>query len=182
MKVSIEPSTNIRLVALAAARTQGRPIKTLSPETWLRWLHAEHSMIRNYWLAIDMVGIPYYVSVHLVRHKIGVEHFVRSQRPDSMNPVDYDRRQAPQDALVSHLMVANAQALINISQVRLCSKADNATWQVWRAVKQAIQNHPDPYVSAIAEVMVPRCVYRGGVCHELRSCGDGHHYLDQGDG
>ena len=176
MRVTVEPSAGIRGVALAAATTQGKSIRTLSPETWLRWLHAEHSMIRNYWLVIKLTSVPYYVSMHLVRHKIGVEHFVRSQRPDSMNPVDYDRGQAPQDTPVNHTMFANAQAMINISQVRLCKKADPATQETWHAVKRAVRRHPDPYVSAIAEVMAPRCVYRGSVCHELKPCGVSPHY------
>ena len=178
MNINVESLSDIRLVARAAAVTQGKAPIELSPATWLKWLNAEHSMIRCYWLAVELVNIPSYVSVHLVRHKIGVEHFVRSQRPDSMNPVDYDRRQAPQDAPVNHLMVANAQALINISQIRLCNKADNATWTIWRTVKKVIREHSDPYTSAIAEVMMPRCIYRGGVCHELRPCGAVQHYLD----
>ena len=174
--VSIEPISNIRFVAKAAAITQGLSASTLSVQTWRKWLHAEHSIIRNYLLSVELINVPYYVSVHLVRHKIGVEHFVRSQRPSSTNPVDYDRNQAPQDSPVNHLMIANAQALINISQVRLCGKADPVTRRVWERVKLAISEHHDPYVKVVAEVMVPRCLYRGGVCHELKSCGRSPHY------
>jgi len=180
MEVIVKANTDIRVVAEAAAETQGLEPAALTVDKWLKWLHSEHSMIRAYQISIEMIGIPYYVSVHLVRHKIGVEHFVRSQRGTSINPVDYDRRKAPQDALVNHKMVLNPQALINISQVRLCNKADVATREVWHNVYQAIKEHKNPYISAIAEVMVPRCEYRGGICHELQPCGRYPHYLQKG--
>ncbi len=178
MKVRVRPANSIYTAILGAETTQGRRITGLSVETWKTWLQSEHSMIRNYWLEVELIDIPYYVSVHLVRHKFGVEHFVRSQRPDSYNPVEYDRRTAHQDTLVTHLMVLNPQALINISQVRLCSNADPATREAWTKVKYEILDHPDPYVSAISDVMLPRCEYRGGVCHELRPCGIYPHYLE----
>ena len=178
MKVNIRPISNSYSVRLGAEVTQGKPIVSLSVETWKKWLHSEHSMIRNYWLEVELTDIPYYVSVHLVRHKFGVEHFVRSQRPDSYNPVGYDRRAARQDSLVNHLMVLNPQALINISQVRLCKKADIATREVWTKVSYAILDHHDPYVSAIYGVMMPRCEYRGGICYELKPCGLYPHYLE----
>jgi len=176
MEIIVSAETDIRLVARAAAETQGIETSSLTVGRWLRWLRSEHSMIRLYQISIRLVGIPSYVSVHLVRHKIGVEHFVRSQRDTSMNPVDYDRRKAPQDALVNHRMVLNPQSLINISQVRLCNKADQATRNVWYNVLLVIWGHENPYISAISEVMMPRCEYRGGVCHELRPCGKYPHY------
>lgn len=176
MEIIVSAETDIQTVARAAADTQGIDPVQLTVDRWLKWLHSEHSMIRLYQISIKLVGIPSYVSVHLVRHKIGAEHFVRSQRDTSMNPVDYDRRRAPQDALVNHRMVLNPQSLINISQVRLCSKADHETRNVWHHVLLAIQGHEDPYISAISEVMMPRCEYRGGVCHELQPCGRCPHY------
>ena len=177
MKVIVKANTDIQVVAEAAAETQGLEPTALTVDKWLKWLHSEHSMIRVYQISIELIGIPYYVSVHLVRHKIGVEPFVRSQRDTSINPVDYDRRKAPQDALVNHRMILNPQAIINISHVRMCNNADVATREVWHNVYQAIKEHENPYISAIAEVMMPRCEYRGGVCHELRPCGRYPHYL-----
>ena len=117
-----------------------------------------------------MRAIPYYVSVHLLRHKVGVEHFVRSQRPTSMNPVDCDRRQASQDALVDHTMILNPQALIAISRKRLCNKADVVTQNIWRQVRDEIAGDDNLYIAAVAEVMIPDCMYRGA-CHEVQPCG-----------
>lgn len=145
--------------------------KTLSVDTWLNWLHAEHSPIRVMQLRVNMHDIPYYTAMHLVRHTQGITPFVSSQRDTAINPVDYDRRKAPQDALVDYCPVVNPQSLINISRRRLCTHADEVTRQIWGEVKKAIAAHDDPYVAAIAKVMMPDCDYRSGICHELKSCG-----------
>jgi len=170
-------ANNIWAVAEAAGTTQDIELYKPTVEKWLTWLHSEHSMIRCFALRIEM-SVPYYVHVHLVRHKIGCEWFVRSQRPTAINPVRYDRNKAPQSVPVRLMLDTNPQALINISQVRLCEKADEVTRGVWYDLVETIANHKDPYVSAIARVMKPRCEYRGGVCHELKPCGQYPHYKE----
>lgn len=126
-------------------------------------LQAEHSPIRTLMFTIRM-QIPYYVSVHLVRHKYGVEHYVRSQRNDRQS--DYDRNAARQDAMVSHIMDINAQALITMAHRRLCGAADPETQKVMRGIRLAVlEVSPE-----IAEMMVPMCEYRGG-CYEMKGCG-----------
>lgn len=62
-----------------------------SDEWKRRILDAGHSPIRTLMFTVRM-EIPYYVSVHFVRHKVGVEHYVRSQRNDRQS--DYDRTKA----------------------------------------------------------------------------------------
>jgi len=168
--IKVRALVDVQECGRVARATQGLTGNIVSLKTWQRWLRAEHSMIRVFLLSIEMTDIPYYVSVHLVRHKFGVEHFVRSQRPTSMNPVGYDRNEAPQNALVNHTMVLNPQALINISRKRLCNKADPATKRLWQYVRDVISRHSNPYVAAIASVMVPDCEYRGS-CHEVVPCG-----------
>ena len=53
-----------------------------SSEWKRRILLAEHSPIRLLVMTIKITDIPYYVVGHFVRHKVGVEHFVKSQRTD----------------------------------------------------------------------------------------------------
>ena len=96
---------------------------------------SEHSPIRRlkfYWRWKDL---KYWVSVHLVRHKIGVEHWVTTQRTDRTG---VDRNELPQSALVNHACEADAQALINISRKRLCACASPETRKAWQAVKDEI--------------------------------------------
>jgi hypothetical protein len=127
-------------------------------------LKSEHSPIRTLMFTIKM-QIPYYVSVHLVRHKHGVEHYVKSQRNDRQK--DYDRCAARQDEMVTHIMDINAQALISMSHMRLCVQADLKTRQVMELIKRGVVK-VCPYLK---DLLVPKCVYRGGLCDEFKSCG-----------
>ena len=76
-------------------------------------LLAEHSPIRKIRVRWKWVDLPYWVSVHLVRHKFGIEHWVSTQRTDRTG---IDRTEKTQDAPVSHECEAYAQSLINISR------------------------------------------------------------------
>ena len=122
----------------------------------------EHSPIRTQIFAIEMRGIPSFVSVHFVRHKIGVEHFVQTMR-DDRGAGETANRLTP----VNHLMIANAQALLHMARKRLCGQAHPAT----RAVMAEIRAGVDAIDSQLATYMVPECIYRGGVCHERKMCG-----------
>lgn len=125
-------------------------------------LLAEHSPIRLLHFSWRW-EVPYWVSVHFVRHKHGIEHFVSTQRTDRTGE---DRSIKMQDAIVSHVCEANAQALINISRKRLCNQAAKETREAWQEVKGAISNHEPE----LASVMVRECVYRG-FCPEMYPCG-----------
>lgn len=153
-------------VKLLALNTMGKNYmknKAMTQELKTKYLRSEHSPIRALQFIIKM-EIPYYVSTHLVRHKYGVEHFIQSQRNDRQD--NYDREQAPQGALVSHIMLVNAQALMAMSRKRLCGKADITTQKVWRTVvKKVLETNPE-----FKEVLVPNCEYLHS-CPEFQSCG-----------
>lgn len=124
-------------------------------------LLCEHSPIRRikvYWKWMDL---KYWTSVHFTRHKIGIEHWVSTQRTEKN-----ERDAARQDAFFTHSCEANAQALINISRKRLCNKAAKETRVAWEAIKTEIAKKE----SELAECMVRECVYRG-FCPEIHTCG-----------
>ena len=148
----------------AAMTTVGKEGGRYPSPSWRRSiLLAEHSPIRRLRVAWRWTDLPYWVSVHMVRHKIGIEHWVRTQRSDRTG---VPRDQLPQGALVEHECEANAQAMINISRKRLCSMAAPETRQAWQAVKDEVAKvEPE-----LASVMVRECVYRG-FCPEMHSCG-----------
>lgn len=127
-----------------------------------RMMLAEHSPIRDVEFDIKVYDIPYYVSTHLVRHHVGVTPFVSTQRTDRTGE---PREKKPQDAPVMMKMSVNAQALINMSRKRLCSKASKETRELWEAIKDKMKEI-DPIV---ASCMVKECVYRG-FCPENDSC------------
>ncbi len=144
--------------------TVGKSSAKLPTDEWKRrLLAAEHSPLRELWFGIKM-EIPYWVSVHFVRHHIGVNHYVQSQRNDRQDR--YDRNSAPQDALVSHIMSINAQELVFMSHRRLCNQASPET----RAVMQEIVRQVNELNPEFAEFLVPMCVYRNGKCTEFTPC------------
>ena len=91
--------------------------------------------MRELWFGVRLT-IPYYVSVHFVRHHIGVNHYIQSQRNDRQS--NYDRTKAPQDALVSHIMSVNAQELVFMAHKRLCNQADPFTKAVMREIVRQV--------------------------------------------
>lgn len=126
-------------------------------------LLAEHSPIRRIRFSWKWENLKSWVSVHFVRHKNGIEHWVSTQRSDRTG---VDRDKISQDAPVSHECEANAQALIFISRRRLCNQASPETRAAWKEVKEKVKAI-DPILGS---VMVPECIYRG-FCPEFNSCG-----------
>ena len=88
---------------MLALNTMGKKyVEGAATKSWKsRMLKCKHSPIRTLMFTIKLT-IPYYVSTHFVRHKIGVEHYVQSQRNDRQT--NYDRETAPQNVMVSHIM------------------------------------------------------------------------------
>jgi len=151
---------------LSAARTtigKESSKKEPSPSWKKRILLAEHSPIRLLLINWRWTEIKYWVSVHFVRHKIGIEHFVKTQRSDRTGKL---RDRAPQDCPVDHECTANAQSLINISRKRLCTQASKETREAWTLLLEKLkETEPELY-----SVCVKECTYRG-FCPEISPCG-----------
>lgn len=151
---------------LLALNTMGKKFIEGS-EVTQRWrkniLDAGHSPIRTLMFTFRLT-LPSYLSVHFVRHKFGVEHYVQSQRNDRQDK--YDRRKAPQNVPVSHIMDINAAELIQMSHLRLCGKADEETQMVMQAMCIQVENSNPEFIN----LLVPNCVYCNSLCHEMQSC------------
>ncbi len=145
--------------------TVGKKSVTAPTDEWKHKLIAsEHSPLRELWFGIKMV-IPYYISNHFVRHHIGVNHYVQSQRNDRQS--NYDRTKAPQDEMVSHIMSINAQELVFMAHKRLCNQASPETHAVMAEIcTQVIATNPE-----FKDFLVPLCEYRNGLCTEFYPCG-----------
>lgn len=142
-----------------------KPGMVPSKMTRARIYQCEHSPARviRYW--IELAGIPSFVSTHLVRHKLGVEHFVESNRDDRGGAGD---EVVTRNTPVNHGMDINAVAIIQISRKRLCYASHIKTVAVWRKVRNAM-GEIDP---ALRDAMAPECAFRG-YCPELRECRPG---------
>lgn len=128
-------------------------------------LLAEHSPIRKIKFSWKWKDLMYWVSVHFVRHKFGVDWWCTTQRDDRTSD-DVGREDKSQGSFVELEGEANAQALINISRKRLCAQASPETRQAWQKVKDEI-TEKDP---VLGSVMVKECIYRG-FCPEMYPCG-----------
>ena len=149
----------------ATMNTIGKNTGKYPDSKWKRQLIlSEHSPIRKLKFAWRWVDLKSWVSVHFVRHKFGIDHFVKTQRTDRTG---VNRDELPQGNLVSHEVDANAQALIHISRKRLCSCASPETREAWQKVKDEV-NITEP---ELAQCMVKECVYRNGLCTEVFTCG-----------
>lgn len=144
--------------------TIGKTTGKYPTSEWKRkLLISEHSPIRRMKFYWRWYGLMYWVSVHFVRHKYGIEHWVTTQRTDRTGA---NRNDKTQSALINHACEANAQALINISRKRLCNCAAKETREAWKEVKEEVEKvEPE-----LASCMVPECIYRG-FCPEMFSCG-----------
>lgn len=137
---------------------------TIEPNSkWKReLLLSEHSPIRKLKLSFKLEGLKSYISVHLVRHKFGIEHFVSTRRTDRTG---INRDELRQDELVNHEIELNAQAMINISRKRLCYQASEETKKAWEEVVENVREiEPE-----LASVCVRECTYRGW-CTEMFGC------------
>ena len=159
MRITAEKLTDVDLMRRACAMTMRGGRSRISLK---RMYRCEHSPMRTQLFWIEMLDIPTFVSVHLVRHKIGVEHFVMSNRDDRGGDDRVDRLSP-----VNHAMLINAQSLVNLARKRLCSKSHVETMRVMEAIRTAIAGvDPD-----LAACLIAECDYRGGVCHEVQPCG-----------
>jgi hypothetical protein len=159
MKCVIERISGIELVRKACEATMRGQQSKISLD---KIYQCEHSPIRASMFWIQLLDIPSFVSVHLVRHKHGVEHFVMSARTDRGGTGE-ENRMTP----VNHSMIINAQALINMAKKRLCSQASKETQEVFGMIKDAIYEVD----LDLHKYLVAECEYRGNRCFELRPCG-----------
>jgi hypothetical protein len=125
-------------------------------------LLAEHSPIRKLQITVKCYDVPSWVVTHMVRHHIGIEKYVQTQRTDRTG---VDRNELRQGQLIDVEFDINGQAMINISRKRLCNQASKETKQLWNMIIECIkEDMPELY-----SVCVPECIYRG-FCPEMHSC------------
>jgi thymidylate synthase ThyX len=167
MEIIVKQITDRNLMSLAMSYTSNSDV-SITDENYKKQLIAKHSPIRTQMYTIEMRGIPSFVSVHFVRHKIGVEHFVQSMRTDRKNVSEVSDRNTP----VNHLMFCNAESIMNMSYKRLCNCASKETRDVMKEILYKI----DEFDPILASQLMPTCFYRGGYCPEPKCCGWNKHF------
>ena len=121
-------------------------------------LICRHSPIRIGSVLWKSEDVPFYVMGHIVRHNVGCTPFVSTSREDRTGIPRNERKQTD---FVDMQMIANIEALINISERRLCTCADPTTKKYWESVLEAIREYDEDIFWAC----VPQCI-RCGACVE----------------
>ena len=121
-------------------------------------LICRHSPIRIGSVLWKSEDVPFYVMGHIVRHNVGCTPFVSTSREDRTGIPRNERKQTD---FVDMQMIANIEALINISELQLCTCADPTTKKYWESVLEAIREYDEDVFWAC----VPQCI-RCGACVE----------------
>ena len=160
----------------------------------LRKMYAcEHSPFRTQMFWVKLYDIPLFCSTQLLRHHVGSQPFQLSCRSDrkggnvhfkerinkvvellnddekewAMSELEWLRDNADRYTKVNLGLYINAQALINMAKDRLCMDASPETREIFKSIKTEIEKvDPD-----LASFLVPKCVYRAGICNSLSPCG-----------
>lgn len=127
-------------------------------------LEARHSPIRKLVYSFLLEGIPSNIATHFVRH-VHAQPYVSSLRNDRQTFTDGDK--APRDTPVNMIIDINAEELQVMANKRLCMQAAEKTREVMQKMcVEALKVTPE-----LNGLLVPLCVYCGGVCHEMNPCG-----------
>lgn len=163
--IRVPSEEDMMLCKKCAFATIGKDAKKLPDNEWLHdIMEARHSPIRELHFAFEFIGLPSSIATHFSRH-IHARPYIQTQRNDRQN--NYDRRKAPQYAPVKMIWCMEGEELQIIANKRTCMLADRDT----RIVAQALCDLVDYNVPYCNGLLVPMCVYHGGVCHEMKPCG-----------
>lgn len=153
---------NIKSACMTTIRKQS---KQIPDKEWKRkLLICQHSPIRRGIISWKWDEIPYCVSTHFARHHEGCEKFIGTSRPDRTEIKDRNKRS--QMDCVPMEMDANIQAIINISEKRLCKCADSLTTKYWESLLEAIKEYDEDIYWA----SVPQCVRCGACVEPFSNC------------
>lgn len=189
MKVNVEKITDERIMREACEMTfLGKSQMSLK-----RMYACEHSPCRTQIFWIRLYDIPLFCSTQLLRHHVGSQPFQLTCRTDrnggnnhfkdriaeivdwvnqgniedAINMLEWLKDNADRYTKVNLGIFLNAQSLINMAKDRLCSDASAETREIFKAIKSEIEKvDPD-----LAQFLVSRCIYRGGICNSLKPCG-----------
>lgn len=126
-------------------------------------LICRHSPIRKGVVTWKWDEIPYAISTHFARHHIGCEKWISTSREDRTG---IKREERSQMDMVSMEMEATIEALMNISERRLCMQADKTTRSYWEDLLEKIKEYDEDIYWAC----VPQCVAHGGCIEPFSDC------------
>jgi len=175
MKVTVKRLVGPEYMTGALRTTAGKDmyvVKKPTLETFKKMVVSAggvpHSPLRAVNYRIYVEDVKSWVTVHYVRHHIGVQFYIKSQRTDR-DVSSGDRNKDPQDTLINMMFDVNANSLLMMAQARLCVKAAPDTQAVMKEIKKQILEGDD-YDQIIGGAMQPSCEWYSK-CFEPSPCG-----------
>lgn len=107
------------------------------------------------------------LSQALIGVKNGDYDFIDEVITSSINQLDWVKSNTDRYTPVNLGLLVNSQSLIDMAKLRLCCQAHKETIQVFQSIKKEVYK-VDPN---LADMMVRKCIYRGGLCGEPKCCG-----------
>lgn len=146
--------------------TTGKKVVNPPDFEWkVKMLRCRHSPIRKLPFSFYISDMPYWLHVELVRHHVGFQPYVKSQRDDRNNN-EVPRGKKPQDAPVNAIIDLNAETLMTLMNKRLCGCATKEMQEFMFTIRKlVIETNPE-----FDEFLVPMCKYLHE-CKEFKSCG-----------
>ena len=161
MKVEVTKLTDYGLMREAAATTVRNDCANMNPVVAY---YSEHSPIRTQIFKVVMDDIPVAYSTHFLRHNIGFDfQGVLTHRPDRGGEGELVVHRLTS---TKHMMICNAQAMINMARWRICYKAHEKAREIMRMIHEGVCSVD----AALGRVMRPNCLYHGMVCFEAKMC------------
>ena len=131
----------------------------------VKMLRCRHSPIRKLPFAFYIEGMPYWLHVELVRHHVGIEKYVKTQRDDRTDN-DIPRGDKPQKAPVNVIIDLNGESILTLMNKRLCGAATKEMQEFMFTIRKlVIDTNPE-----FEEFLVPMCKYVHE-CKEFKTCG-----------
>lgn len=153
------------------------PVNPPTSEWIERMLDARHSPIRRAMYSFLYEDIPSNTATHFARH-VHAQPYVGSLRTDRITEdymqklmVDFgqftDPDHAPRMTPVGMILDVNAEEIQEMANKRLCVQAATIT----RSIMQTMAGLVFAVTPQMRRLLVPRCEYCGGLCHEYKPCG-----------
>jgi hypothetical protein len=174
MKVDYERLVGPEYMLAAMRVTKGKDMrvkKLPKLETWHEMILSEHSSDRSVKYRVYVEDIPYFAHTHIIRHHVGFEPYVYSQRDDLGLYETSDRDKLPQDTPINFMFDANAQALVTIARKRLCYKSHRFAQKVFEQLRVALVYSGDDYDRVLGNLLMRPCSWWAGYCAEPSPCG-----------
>lgn len=166
MNIKVWQFINWQIIKGTALATIGKKLperaKPVSSEWKKKAVISGHSI--NYFSEMVIEAeMLYKVANHFVRHNKTKGFYANftTQRPEITN-----KKRDP-DELVTIIIKANPNAIIEVSHERLCNRSAIETKNAWSSILGVIRLHEPE----LWNICVPKCVQQGYCSEKFKSCG-----------